>query len=42
MPAARVNHRWLCSYDAAVTGKPVLPALTLLCYAWLSKEDKIV
>ena len=41
MPAARVDHRWLFSYDAAVTDKLILPALTLLYYAWLSKEDKI-
>ena len=42
MLAARVDHRWLSSYDAEVTDKPMLPALTLLHYAWLSKEDKIV
>ena len=42
MPAARVDHRWLSSYDAAVTDEPMLPALTLLYYAWLCKEDKIV
>ena len=33
---------WLSSYDAAVTDKPILPALRLLYYAWLSKEEKIV
>ena len=42
MPAARVDHRWLSSYDDAVTDEPTLPKLTLLYYAWLSKEDKIV
>ena len=42
MPAARVDHKWLSSYDAAVTDKPILPALRLLYYAWLSKEEKIV
>ena len=33
MLAAKVNHRWLSSYDAAVTDEPLLPALTLLYYA---------
>ena len=42
MLAVRVNHRWLSSYDAAVTDEPMLPVLTLLYYAWLSKEDRIV
>ena len=42
MPAARVDHRWLSSYDAEVTDEPMLPTLTLLYYASLSKEDKIV
>ena len=42
MPAATVDHKWLFSYDAAVTDEPVLPVLTLLYHAWLSKEDKIV
>ena len=42
MSAVRVNHRWLSSYDAAVTDEPMLPALTLLYYTWLSKEDRIV
>ena len=42
MPAARVDHKWLSSFDAAVTDEPMLPALRLLYYAWLSKEDKIV
>ena len=42
MQAAGVDHRWLSSYDVAVTDEPMLPALTLLYYAWLSKEDKIV
>ena len=42
MPAARVDHRWLSSYDAPVTDEPMLPALTRLYYAWLSQEDKIV
>ena len=42
MPAARVDHRWLSSYGAAVTHEPMLPALTLLYYTWLVKEDKIV
>ena len=30
------------SKNAAVADEPMLPALTLLYYAWLSKEDKIV
>ena len=42
MLAARVDHRWLPSYDAAVTDEPTLAALTLLYYAQLSKEDKTV
>ena len=33
MPAARVNHKWLSSFDAAVTDEPMLPALRLLYYA---------
>ena len=40
MLAAKVNHRWLSSYDAAVTDEPLLPALTLLYYALVSKEHK--
>ena len=42
MPTPRVDHRWLSSYEAEVTDEPMLPALTLLYYTWLSKEDKIV
>ena len=42
MPAATVDHRWLSSYDATVTDEPMLPALMLLYYTWLYKEDKIV
>ena len=42
MPAARVDHKWLSSYDVAVTDEPILPALRLLYYAWIFKEDKIV
>ena len=42
MPAPRVDHKWLSSYDVAVTDEPILPALRLLYYAWLSKEEKIV
>ena len=42
MLAATVDHRWLSSCDATVTDEPTLPALTLLSYAWLSKEDKMV
>ena len=33
MPAARVDHKWLSSYDVAVTDEPILPALRLLYYA---------
>ena len=33
MPAARVDHKWLSSYDVAVTNEPILPALGLLYYA---------
>ena len=33
MPAARVDRRWLPSYDAAVTDESTLAALTLLYYA---------
>ena len=40
MPGARVDHRWLSSYHVAVTNEPILPAMTLLYYAWLSKEAK--
>ena len=42
MSAARVDYSWLSSYDAAVTDEPMLPALTLLYYAWLSRKDEIV
>ena len=42
MPAARVDHKWLSSYDVTVTDEAILPALRLLYYAWLFKEDKIV
>ena len=42
MLAATVDHRWLSSCDARVTDEPMLLALTLLSYAWLSEEDKIV
>ena len=42
MSAARVDQGWLSSFDAAVTDEQMLPALTFLYYAWLSKEDKIV
>ena len=42
MPAVRVDHRWLSSYDAPVTDEPMLPALTRLYCSWLSKEGKIV
>ena len=40
--SSRVDHKWLSSYDVAATHKPILPALRLLYYAWLSKEEKIV
>ena len=42
MLAATVDHRWLSFCDARVTDEPMLLALTLLSYAWLSEEDKIV
>ena len=36
------HHVHNASKKAAVTNESMLPALTLLYYAWLSKEDKIV
>ena len=40
MPADRVDHRWLSSYDAAVVDNPLLPALTVMYYSWIPKENR--
>ena len=38
IPAARVDQRWLSSYDAAVTDEPMLPAVN--CYITLGYPKK--
>ena len=42
MPAARVDHRWLSTYDAAVVDLPLLPALTVLYFVWIPPENRTI
>ena len=39
MPAARVDHRWLSSYNAVEIDISLPSAFTVFYFTWLSKED---
>ena len=40
MPATFVQHRWLSAFDAADVDIELLPAFTVLYFAWVEKDLK--
>ena len=41
-PARYVPHRWLSVYECALTTERMLPALQVLHYGLMKKEDRIL
>ena len=40
MPATFVQHRWLSAFDAADVDIELLPAFTVMYFAWVEKDLK--